>query len=524
MKPLEIAPVAVPEEGGALPEAMSGEAGQRLNPRVQWAQALVLVALFTAPAVMCLRSAYVADPDVWWHLRSAEWIVERHAVPHTDPFSTFGAGKPWAAYSWLYELLVFWLFQRLGLVGIVAYSTGMAVAVTMAVHRLIRHLQADFSFAVLLTAVASLTLSRLYTPRPWLFTVLLFVLEVDLLMQARGNGKLRGLLWLPVIFALWANLHIQFIDGLIVLAIALAEAVLAKRRSGTQTCPRAGWLCGISIACLLATLANPYGWNIYRIAIDMVANPGNPNLIDEATAIPFRKLDDWIVLLLAFAAVAVLARARQLALFETLVLAFAVVVTFRSQRDLWVMVTAACAILAAELKGDEKNQLRLTAAATPFIVLAVALAALLSFRVLHVDNAGLRTKLSEELPVRAVEVVRETRWSGPLYNDFNWGGYLIWALRQPVSIDGRTNIYGNNRIDHFASIWNGQPGWNSDPDLVNAGLVIGPVTAPLTQLLHLDPRFQLAYEDKLAAVFVARKIAPSTLGTVTGTAPPVPVK
>ena len=31
------------------------------------------------------------------------------------------------------------------------------------------------------------------------------------------------------------------------------------------------------------------------------------------------------------------------------------------------------------------------------------------------------------------------------------------------------------------------------------------ITAPLTQLLRMDPRFQLADEDKLAAVFVARK-------------------
>jgi hypothetical protein len=31
------------------------------------------------------------------------------------------------------------------------------------------------------------------------------------------------------------------------------------------------------------------------------------------------------------------------------------------------------------------------------------------------------------------------------------------------------------------------------------------VRAPLTQLLRLDPKFQLAYEDKVAAVFVARR-------------------
>jgi hypothetical protein len=36
-------------------------------------------------------------------------------------------------------------------------------------------------------------------------------------------------------------------------------------------------------------------------------------------------------------------------------------------------------------------------------------------------------------------------------------------------------------------------------------VVIAPDGAALTQLLRTDARFQLAYEDKVAAVFVARK-------------------
>ena len=38
-----------------------------------------------------------------------------------------------------------------------------------------------------------------------------------------------------------------------------------------------------------------------------------------------------------------------------------------------------------------------------------------------------------------------------------------------------------------------------------SGVVIGPVKAPLTQVLRLDPRWRLTYEDKLAAVFVRNK-------------------
>jgi len=490
--------------GNSLAEA-------RLSRRIQCAQAVVLVALCAFPAILCLRIADAGDADVWWHLRSAEWMLQHHAVPRTDPFSSYGAGKPWAAYSWLYELIIYQIFQRLGLVGMVAYTIGMAVAVTVCLHRLIRRLQADFTFAVALTACAAFCFSRLYTPRPWLFTVLFFVLELDLLMQARKTGKIRGLVWLPVIFALWANLHIEFIDGLVVLAIVLAESILARWWSGREARIRPAVLCGISMACILATLVNPYGWRIYQVAYDLATQPGVLSKVTELLALPFRRLDDWGVLLLALAATGVLARVRHFALFESLLLAFAIYVSFHSQRDVWVVVIAASVILASELKGDDKNRLQLTASVAPFIAAGTALVLLLGFRALGVDNASLRTKLAEELPVRAVEVVREKGWTGPLYNDYSWGGYLIWALRMPVSMDGRAALYGDEQIDRSLVTWNGLPEWVSDPDLLKAGLVIGPVGAPLTQLLRMDPRFELGYEDKLAAVFVARKSLPSLI-------------
>jgi hypothetical protein len=96
------------------------------------AQALLLAVLFAAPALMCLHAANMNDTDIWWHLRTGEWILQHHAIPHADPFSGPNAGKPWAAYSWLFELLVTGMFHRFGLVGLLAYSAGMVLAIALA--------------------------------------------------------------------------------------------------------------------------------------------------------------------------------------------------------------------------------------------------------------------------------------------------------------------------------------------------------------------------------------------------------
>jgi hypothetical protein len=133
------------------------------------------------------------------------------------------------------------------------------------------------------------------------------------------------------------------------------------------------------------------------------------------------------------------------------------------------------------------------------------LAVLAGFRVLRVNNQLLDTQIAKTLPVDAANAIRANGYAGPLYNDFNWGGYLIWALRMPVSLDGRAAFYGDQSIDRSVATWSLQPDWATDPELKSAGLVIGPVTAPLTQMLRIDSRYKLVYEDKLAAVFVARK-------------------
>jgi len=469
------------------------------------AQGLLLAVLFAVPALMAVHAACVTDPDVWWHLHTAEWMRANGGVPHADSFTRSIAGKPWADYSWLFERLVGWLHLRLGLAGIVTYTTALVFAITLALHRLVRRLQGDFSLGVLLTFAASFTMQGLYTPRPWLFTILFFAVVVDLTMQARTAGRMRGLLWLPAVFAVWANLHIQFVVGLAVVGVALLESLLARRWKTIET--RAGPLplLGALLASLAAACVNPYGWHIYRVVYDVATQPGGMDKISELQAMPFRELPQWLVLGFALGAVAVLAGARRILFFETAVLAFAVYFSFRSQRDVWVLVVVATAVLARLLPGRESNRSLVPELALPLVAVLSGLAVLVGFRVQHVDNRQLQEKLAGTMPVRAVEVVKQRGYAGPLYNDFNWGSYLMWSLEMPVVIDGRGSLYGDTRIDRSAATWDAEPDWSSDPQLTSARLVIGPVKAPLTQVLRLDPRWQLAYEDTIAAVFVARK-------------------
>ena len=471
----------------------------------QWAQVVVLVAMFSVPAIVCAHLAIVGDPDVWSHMRTGLWILQQRAVPQTDPFSMYGAGKPWSEYSWFFDILVFKLNAWFGLKGLVAYTVTSLALVTMALHRLARRQQPDFIFAVLLTFGAVFCLVNLWTPRPWWFTILFFILEIDILMHARKTGKTGELFLLPVIFALWANVHIQFVIGLLVLALALGESVLAHWWKQIEVRINPMRLGVISLACIVGAMLNPYGWKIYQVAYQVGSQPGIMNKVAEFKAMPFRGLQDYGVLAFALAATAVLARAGRFLFFETLLLVFAIFLSFRSERDVWIVVTVAVAIVSAGIHTVPENKFDLTLKFAPAELLATALVVWASFRLQGINNHDLESQVADKLPVRAVEFVKQKGLQGPLFNDYGWGGYLIWDPAMPVSIDGRTNVHGDARIDHSVATWAGAKDWAADPELLSANLVIGPVSTPLVQLLRTDPRFDLVYEDKIAAVFVAHK-------------------
>lgn len=182
-------------------------------------------------------------------------------MPIEDPFSIYGAGKPWIAYSWLFEILVYGLHRYLGLTGLVAFTVTMSLAVALTIHLLLRRARLPFVAEVLLLAVIFASLKPLLSPRPWLFSILFTAVDLLLIVSLRRSWKLLPALLLPLLFVLWANLHIQFVYGLIILVFLAVESIvdilpsssLPPSHSRGLSVTHSALLLG---SCLLATLVN----------------------------------------------------------------------------------------------------------------------------------------------------------------------------------------------------------------------------------------------------------------------------
>jgi hypothetical protein len=476
----------------------------------------IWVGLYALPVAVGLLP--VVDHDIWWHLRTGQWIVESGTVPAADPFSQYGlvTGKPWVAYSWLFEVFFFGLYSHFGFGGIFLARAALTLAIVVALHRHVGKREPRFLVAAGVTIVAILGMLPLFAERPWLFTILFGILTLDTILDIR-EGKWPWTAWLlPLVYVLWANLHIQFVYGLFLLGLACAAPWgdrLLRRESRADSGARAGsrlwwWLVALTGACTLATLVSPYHYHLYQVVLEHATQREPLQQVAEMRAMEFRGFWDWCVLGLAVGAAFSLGRRQHFSSFEVLLLLAGAWFGFRACRDVWFVVLASLATITTAGRAPGVACSFLPSWRQALVVAGAVVPLLAGFWLFAHTGPAAQATLEATFPVQAVAFVRERGYRGPLYNNYNWGGYLMWALPElPVSMDGRANLHGDARLVRSAITWQGRPGWDGDPELLAAGVIIADIHAPLTALLRRTGRFEVVHEDPVAVVLVPRDVA-----------------
>jgi hypothetical protein len=113
---------------------------------------------------------------------------------------------------------------------------------------------------------------------------------------------------------------------------------------------------------------------------------------------------------------------------------------------------------------------------------------------------------TQHFPVAAADFVRATRPAQPIYNEYGWGGYLIWRLYPDyrIYIDGRADVYGDAFLEEFLATHDGETHWREPLDRVGVRTVIIKPDASLASLLRQEPDWVQVFEDSQAIVFARR--------------------
>jgi hypothetical protein len=478
----------------------------------------------------------LTDSDTGWHIRAGEWMLKNARVPSADLFSFTKAGQPWFAWEWLSDVLMAAMHSRFGLGGIVVASLVLLGATSVCIYRSTVEESEYRLIAILLTGLAMAASTIHWLARPHLVTPLFAAVFCRVLnrVEKRASDD-RLFLQLPTLMVVWVNIHGGFFVGIaLLMTYALGTAVEALVHGSLDgTWLRARKYLLSAIACVVASLANPYGYRLHIHVLQYLGSSFYFKRISEFQSADFHKFtvsyfETLLVLAIAAAAwhlgkerfiqALLLLSWSHLALFSVRnIPIFAVVsspgigLAMRDWLKLadtrWLLgwrgrLAANVAELEAGVQLIASHQRRRRWHLAPcLVVLALALSVSHLGRVksLHAEFDGKRfptdaaTFLSLNDPLPSLRV----------YASWQWGGYLIYRLWPSVHVfdDGRTDFYGPRFVEEGLRAWDARPDWAEifAQYSVNAALV--PVDSALATVLRQRVDWKLVYSDRVAVMF-----------------------
>lgn len=482
--------------------------------------ATVAVVLF----LVKLASPFNSDPDLWWHLKTGEYIVTERVLPYADIFSYTAYGKDWVLHEWLSEV-IFYAVTSLGGLNALSVFVAFLYALTFCVLlRVTATVLEDTVKALLVTLFLFAPVMAFAAPRPQIFTYLFFAVFMWVLFEFKYRGRTRQLMVLPLVMLAWPNLHGAFVAGMALLAMFVAcewiiHAFAEKKDEAKREALKK--LTVVFCIALVATLANPRFIGYWLYPFQVVTMSVAKGWIAEWHSPDFHN-PYYRYLLAAFICyffVLVYSR-RKPDLTELLLPVFFIAAGFTAVRHLplacivsvpffalfgralpWRNMPHFVAVRGIALWRSGSRPLDARVVTT----LNVALLCIVTAAVVYGKYRGSDADaVPAELPVKAADFVLDNDIRGRIFNDYGDGGYLIYRLfpEQKVFIDGRADMYGDEFVKEYIAITHATTQWKAKFEKFGIDYALLQNDSPLRQLLLADRSFRLVYVDRRYSVLV----------------------
>jgi hypothetical protein len=260
--------------------------------------------------------------------------------------------------------------------------------------------------------------------------------------------------------------------------------------------------------CFLATFVSPYTYHLHGLVWQSATTSAIDRYLRELHAMRFRQPQDFLLMLLVMTAFFALGRRRSGDLVPIALMVVCTVISFRFQRDSWLVVVASVGVIGDALTTRERESLSEPAMQigwTDKLVTAALVVIALATLTLRMPGQHelLMARVGESFPVRACDYIRQSRLPQPLFNSYFWGGFLTWYLPEyPVVIDGRVDLYGDAVNIPYFQLTMAEIPLESHPDFAQAQTILLEANSPIAEALATLPGFRVVYRDEQAMVIV----------------------
>jgi len=471
----------------------------------------VMLAGVLASWVFVGASKALWDPDVWFHMRNAAYLLSHGRPVQADLYSYTALGLPLVDHQWLSEVPYYYAWRAAGLVGIFLLFFLLLVAIHFGMYyrawRESGNLNASFFVCGLSTFLSSVS----FAPRTVLSSYLCLLVLLFVLDRFRATGKAP--LWvIPPLFCLWINCHGSWPLGMVVLGIYLASGLVegnwGKVESVRWTPRQIRQLLATAAASAAALFINPYGSRLVFYPYEMATRQKlNIAYTDEWASVNFHDPRGKVVLvLLAVLLLGILLTQRKWKSHEVLLAGFAIYSGLAHIRFLFLAAILLTPLLAKMLDVLPPYRPEID---KPWLNAAVM--GLLVILLVHFapSEEDMNRQLAKRFPAQALAFVKAQGLQGNFYNAYHWGGYMVYMdPKLRTFIDGRADIF------EYAGVFKDY----LDAEMFHGSLQILekyhvryaliPSSDPLGYLLKNTDGWKPLYSDDVAAIF-EKTAAPS---------------
>jgi hypothetical protein len=450
--------------------------------------------LIPAIAVLLSRLQVV---DLAYQVRAGQIMLDSSAVLRADPFTYTIPGAPWLDQQWGAQLTFSAWFQVGGWRALIVLQAVIVASCFGATYRATITSGATAMVAACATAlgfVVAAALPGALALRPQLLALPLFVASAWIIR--RRDAAPGHLLFLVPLGVLWVNIHGSFL----LLSLMLAIAVVADLLRGRVRSAR--WAGSLFALSLIAPLATPWGWSVYRYLWDLARSPIVRRVITEWQPIWSRPVAAFLfVTVCATAGTVIARRARRAPTFEEAAtfLVFTGLAVWSQRNVLWWSVTVpplAGGLLAGWRPGGEWSRVATRLA-------AACLAALLVVGAWRIATTPESELLTEAPAGITAWLVAHPESGGHVFAEW-WGWWFEYAVpAEPMFVDARVEVFPQDIWSQYGAIVDVQDGWMQVIDRwqIDTIILARDHHPDLEAALRSDPSWSLVYEDADGFVF-----------------------
>lgn len=400
--------------------------------------------------------------DIWWHLKTGEWIWQHKAVPLVDSFSYTFQGVKWIDFEWLFQAVIYPIYQLGGFEGLIIFKIIVILLTFVILFLTCREVDGRKIWLSIIILFVALQVARgRFMVRPQTISLFFLALYLYLITLYRGERiTIRQLIFFFIpLQVLWVNFHGSFLLGIFLLgAYALGRFVplAVKHHQNLKPVFRDKNLRELVLLCLLlciVSLLNPYTYQAFLFPLQTAGSETLGGIAEWLPSTDIRFLgvfviepSMWFRILFLIGIISFVIRFDNLKSVEKVI----IFTIFSYMAFKHTRFSGDFAIVAAPIIVSNFIHLQLPERKWRLVYLLPILI-IIAFSVRDVRALIKEERLGfgvwKNYPETTVNFLKEHNIKGNIYNSYGHGGYLIWHLWPdvPVFIDGRTpTIYDDD--------------------------------------------------------------------------------